>query len=350
MTESRTVPPRFTPDSVYQVLPGRAPLTLPNVEPETLFFNADTVNAIWVSESPSVAPNAGMPIYPQGSITWQKYSSRVYAVVDTGVLTPITLYVSGSVTNPFNPVGVALAVAALGVPSVLQSTKLFSAFVSSSGNALAVGKYGTLFVQMGNLNNTSPLVILYQFTDSATGALVDEGILTADNVTGTLQPSWILPVVSDTFTITNKTTGAPIARVIGTNQVIGSKKMLGAHYPTRQFQGTVPANSVSGTRVQLTHLEPDVTGLLIPDCSNYNGQTTYIIVASGSITGQYQYGYLDALGNRQFIGILGSPGTAPVNTQLGHPFGFITWWFITTATSPAVAVATKLVVIQAEVS
>lgn len=88
----------------------------------TTLFNLDTKNAVWVSADPGVTAGRGAKIGAYGSVLWQ--GGACYAVVDTGVSVGVPMTLSDQAVSPVNPVDVAAALAARGVPSVLLGTTI----------------------------------------------------------------------------------------------------------------------------------------------------------------------------------------------------------------------------------
>lgn len=230
--------------------------------------------------------------------------------------------------------------------------KLFQGFVAGVGSEIPVGQFESVHVILGNIDGVSVLSVTYAFVDSQSGFTVDRGILTADLTLGTAgdgQPSWSLPVVADKLVLTNGTAGAPVAVVIG-RPASSARKMLSDYFPARAFQANIPASSPVNTRVQLLGQDGNSPVPLSRDCSNYNGNMACIFGAGAAISGQIQYGYRDDTGARVFRGIANNPIAASQTLAIGHPFAFVTWWFITSAVSPASATLVFVNLIPAETS
>lgn len=244
----------------------------------------------------------------------------------------------------------AAAIFNIGVPNVGIFKKLFQGFLGTAGTTIngtaGIALYSSVNVLLGNVNGTSPLVATYQFIDSVSGFIVDSGLLSCDNTASNPNwPSWELPVVADTLIIFGGDS-AVIGVVVGSNTAT-VKRMNSDLYPYRNLQVTVPANTANGTLFQIPSLGETIVHSDIPQANltNYNGAVSLIVNASGAISGQLQFGILDGAEVRQRQGVFSNPGTTPTQLQIGHPYGFTSWWFITTAISPSSAVAVHLLVI-----
>lgn len=232
-----------------------------------------------------------------------------------------------------------------------STAKLFQGFVSNVlANPLKVAQYGSVQVMLINLDNTSFLACEYLFFDSISGQFVDAGILSADanhSIANDGWPVWELPVRADTLYLQNGTAGAPVAIVIGRPET-RRKGMAAAFYPRRLFQAVVPANTAANTGIELPGQDGNNPAPVLRDCSGYNGLVTMIIGASQAITGQVQYAYRDKSGARVFTDILNNPGPATPSFNIGHPYGFVTWRFFTTAAAPATPTTVLVYVVPAE--
>ena len=218
------------------------------------------------------------------------------------------------------------------------SAKLFQSFVSGgSGNTIPVGQYGSVQVLLGNLDGTSNLVVQYQFVDPASGFTVDTGLLSADarhDVAGDGFPVWELPVRAGNLVLINGTGGSPTAVVVGRPET-RRKGMAGAYYPRRLFDVIVPASTASGTQIELPGTDSNNLTPVLRDCSGYNGLVTVLVSSTQAITGQVRCMFRDKSGARVATAIANNPTTTTQAISVGHPFGFVTWQFLTQAVSPA---------------
>lgn len=232
------------------------------------------------------------------------------------------------------------------------SRQIFNGFVAGAGSSIPVAQFNSVQVVLFNLDNTSVLTCEYQFKDSASGLVIESGLLSADanhSIAGDGVPTWGLPVIADTLLLVNSLGNSVAALVIGRPQIT-SKKMLCDFYPARNFTGTVPANSVSGTRIQLAGQDGNTAVPVLRDCSGYNGLVTANIATSGAITGQVQYGFRDKSGTVQHGIVAALTAATAVVLQSGHPFAYTSWSWLQVGTSPASAVGVTLILIPAEIS
>lgn len=228
---------------------------------------------------------------------------------------------------------------------------VFSGAITVVGKSFPVASYAALRIQLSNSNGTSPLVAQYHFQDSASGVLVDVGLLSADATAAAPDwPTWTLPVVGDTFALLANDANVG-ATIIGTNQPL-TKRMASDFYPFRTFQGTIAANAASGTIVELTGQEAN-TNTVIPqiDCSNYNGQVFYQWRSDAAApTGDLFMKSRDAAGTEQLTKAF--PGqnfsTTVQRVSAGHPFGYVKWRFVSNAVQGAAPANLILLVIPAE--
>jgi len=180
------------------------------------------------------------------------------------------------------------------------SALLFNAAIPLVGAVLDVAQYASVEVIIYNQDQASFYAVSYAFSDNATGLFADTGVLSADangSVGGDSYPVWTLPVRGDTLALYNNTAGNLFAQVIGRPYAV-RKGMSADYYPARHFQAGVPANSPTNTRVQLPGLDGNAPAPIIRDCSNYNGQCTALVLASGAITGQIQFTFRDKAGTQ----------------------------------------------------
>jgi len=218
------------------------------------------------------------------------------------------------------------------------ATKLFSAFVAGgAGSTIAVGQYGSVQVLLGNLDGTSNLVVEYQFVDPASGFTVDIGLLSADarhDVAGDGFPVWELPVRAANLVLINASGGSPTALVIGRPET-RRKGMAGAYYPRRLFDVIVPASTASNTQIELSGADGNNVTPVLRDCSGYNGLVTVLVSSTQALTGQVRCMFRDKAAGRVATAIANNPTTTTQAISVGHPFGFVTWQFLTQAVTPA---------------
>lgn len=232
------------------------------------------------------------------------------------------------------------------VPSTYVYNKLFQNFVAVGGTSISVGAYASVQVILGNLDNVTPHVAVYQFVDGATGNIIESGLLSSDSATGNpLLPVWSLPVVADTLKLFSSA-ATLIAEVYGTNQEL-PKRLSCDLYPTRTLTATIPASSPANTRVAFLG-QDDSTNGAVPQANltNYNGPVTYSYQSSPSnITGDIDIQFLDRTGSRKIITLLQGTSTTTQRFTLGHPFAFASYSFLCTVISPASIVTVTLTLI-----
>lgn len=152
-------------DQSALINPGPAILITSGLQGGATIYNYDANDSIWVGTTPDVAPGNGSKVGALGSVVWAQ-SGPIYAVVDTGVTTPVAISLSTSTTNPVDPVAVGAAVAAQlllkGVPSVL----LGETVNSTLGANMDVSRYASISV---TVNVLTPGRLTYSFTSDVAG-------------------------------------------------------------------------------------------------------------------------------------------------------------------------------------
>lgn len=105
---------------IVSVAPG-APTYVGTLVAGTLIINTDANNAVYVGGSTTVSTTVGIRIGPLGSMTWN-VTANVWAVVASGVSSPVLITLSDQVDNPNSPLDVAQAIISQGIPSKLLVT------------------------------------------------------------------------------------------------------------------------------------------------------------------------------------------------------------------------------------
>jgi hypothetical protein len=148
------------------ITPGPPILITSGLAGGATVYNHDTQDAIWVGVTPDVSPGNGSKVGALGSVVWSQ-NGPIYAVVDTGVTTPVSVTLSTSTTNPVDPVAVGSAVAAqllaTGVPSVLTGAPVP---YNNTGSIINVSNYAAITVGVLVM---APGKLTYQFTSDAAG-------------------------------------------------------------------------------------------------------------------------------------------------------------------------------------
>lgn len=114
----------MTQQNVSVPVGSSATLLNSNLPVNAVVYNSDTKSTVWISSNPSCSPGNGIPVPALGSVQWS--GGAIYACVDAGVTSPVSLYLTTDATNYSNPVSIASAVAAQllkqGIPTVLTGT------------------------------------------------------------------------------------------------------------------------------------------------------------------------------------------------------------------------------------
>lgn len=138
-----------------------------------LLANTDSKNAVWINSDASVSPGNGTKVGPLGSVEWTTPNVAIYAALDTGVSTPVTLTTSTNVSNVDDPVAVGSAVAAqllaTGVPSVLTGQAL-DATPAFNMNGMDVSTFASVTVSLTFIQGGG--VLAYGYYDPSTGARI----------------------------------------------------------------------------------------------------------------------------------------------------------------------------------
>jgi len=234
-------------------------------------------------------------------------------------------------------------------PAQYVSTLLASGLISGVAFPVNVARFASVRVMLGNNDGTSLASAIYQFGDTASGQIIDAGLLSANATTQNPNwPVWNLPVQGDTLTLF-AVSGAPTCWIVGTNRVLRKGMAMDA-YPIRIFAGTIAANAPANTTVEL--LGADDTShdsIAQANCSNYNGQV--MLSWSGSNTSPTGNGfvrYIDASGTEQTQILFQNFSTTIARFMTGHPAGYVRWRFITNAVQANNSSVLTLVVIPAE--
>lgn len=287
------------------VAPGGAALLNSNIVAGSTIYNQDSKNAVWVSSHPDVTPGYGIPVQPLGTASWA--GGTLYAIVDAGVVTPVTLSLSSDVLSTDNPIAVGAAVAAKllaqGIPNVFQGGSPPVVATSATSITYDVSAYGSMTLSL-NSDVAQTWTLAHMGTVFGT-AHVEQYV--------TQQPT-----LSGSFIVNNPyidvTVRSPLLRVswsaftaTTTVNIYGSNRL----FPEMTFKNRQPfignLNGVaftSGTRV-------NIPGTFV----SQGGQFFLRLQASGTLQGFLGFNYLDANGAAiQFdmvdtkTGIVGSIG------------------------------------------
>lgn len=207
--------------------------------------------------------------------------------------------------------------------------------------------YQSLQVLIGNLNGATPLVCSYTFQDSKSTFVIDVGTLSADASALDLQwPCWTIPVVADKFFLQTANANL-VAVVIGCTEKL-PKRMNSDLYPGRQMFATIPASTPASTETQLTDSGTFGTfDTAFKSLTGYNGPITIVMNSSQAISGQVQFGFKRHDGSRALYAVGDSLAPAVQRVTIGHPFAYVSWWYITGAVSPASSTAISVIIFPA---
>lgn len=227
------------------------PTFIGTVTAGSLIYNSDESNSIWVGGDASVQPDSnGFEVGPLGSMTWQG-TSNVWAVLDTGVTTPVVVNITDMVTNPQSPLAVAEALIAAGVPSklLINHIGLFSVAMGPSYLPVDMSQYASVFLFMtfpGSPPTPYPDLVQYQWQVSDENEVyyyVVEPDFLASNVSAYI-PGVILPVMGSRLTFNNPNPYQGTLQIWGLNRSFGNIPISNGFQSggaTFQYNGVLPA-------------------------------------------------------------------------------------------------------------
>jgi len=328
--------------SVVPINPGPpTQLSGSNLNDMTL-YNMSQTGAIWVGNSPSVAPNTGMRIGPLGTAHWSKDSGVAYACVDTGILTTINLNISNDITNPSNPVDVAtatsLALLSQGIPNVLVETVLYNGTLTPGQQAIIdTSGQASVVIEAGGSTNLKSVFFATVFQDTNTGNTFDAFWLSMPaNANAAMYAAWEMPVTAGQLVVTNGS-GANAQNttftIHGSNRPVTRMRQLLNQYMPRNF--VFNGNVVGGQIYTMT------SGDNLPDVvTRFNGpiKLTWYHNNGASINAQPTLfpTFADSTGvlQPQFIF---PPATGNTTYDWYHPSVPILWRFNVTTTQTSIA-------------
>lgn len=300
-------------------------------------FNADISNGVWIGSDQTVAPNiSGWLLAPQMSLDWT--GKQLWACVDTGVAVPVTIEVSDDVQNVNNPVGVAEAIAFMGVPATFLGVRI------DTGGALAPGgseiiptnQYASIVVFADNAaaGNKLSFTIFWYSDKAGTLQVAGDNFTLGDNTVAQEVVSWEMPVrgASMKIILNATSTGNMGLNIFGSNRsAIALRQILTTVLP-RNF--ALNQNVVNGTAYQL--LPQD--GLGVYTC--LNGECNFAVTQAPATNGEL------AMLFTQFNCTEGTY-IAGTGTQfqglVKHPCIPVNWKWIALATQAAQIVAMTIV-------
>ena len=128
-------------DITTTILPGPAQNIAAALASGFTIRNQSTTTAVWVSSNPNVSPGNGMKLSALGSLSWS--GGPCYAVLDS-TTGQATLSLSTSSSGVTDPVAIAQAVAAQGVPNVLTGGVLTPSRTSTTLSEYNVTQYASV--------------------------------------------------------------------------------------------------------------------------------------------------------------------------------------------------------------
>lgn len=267
------------------VAPGRTPTQVSGapLAAGTSLFNSDPNNAIWLADNNGVAPSNGMQLNSLATGTWTK-ASLCYACVDTGVTTPITMQISGDLSNVTDPVAIATATAiallASGVTINAATDLLISAPIPQGhlSALLDVRKYSSLLINYSA--STSPAEInVHQWADIAKTVLITTDTITNGPI-GSLIPTAIVPIKGSYVEIISILGDLTLLFVEGSTRILPLSFDFNNGYGTA-FQDTILP--VANTAYQLTQ---------VPQSSYLSGDVWINIqIGSTAVKGGFYFEY-----------------------------------------------------------
>lgn len=340
-------PPKFSTTLVCNS--SKATRVLPNAAPG-LILNNDPLVTVWVGADSSVSPGNGVPLGPAGGST-QWGGGDTYMCLDTGVSdgTVVTLTYTNNAANPSNPLAVAEALIAQGIPSVLLTNIIVSAVVipplSTLGNIPDIGSYASLECYVFGASTAADMNVQFQQTLSS-GQQVAQEFLTQVAPNGVNAPNgafvpagaFVCPVAGQKLRIINQSAISSITvTVIASNRAVsGTKRVLpGNACPPRELVN--PTATGAGVRSFLQAAEGGTANL--PDWTSFNGQCT-LAVLTNAYNGSLNYIYEDLLGGVHTVPVLTMiPATTSYVLQIPHPFVNLNWAINSTGATPANSIA-----------
>lgn len=284
--------------STVVVAIGSVPTQLGGSGPQnSLIYNRDTVNAVWVSNQTNVSPGQGMRIGPLGKVQWFKDQGLAYAVVDTGVSTPVTLLLSNDVSALDNPVDVATATATAlfnsGVPGTYFEESVYNGPIAFAPPNLDVSRFSTLvitlYVSQSAAAPATPGLAVVSFQTGGfssesymlTGFGIVSGILSDTSYT------WLVPCSGGFLTVFGLGNVDAIS-IVGTNRSVNKFKLLSGD-PTGLDANTIPRQfsdaSAPGVGIDVQMLNADGR----KNWTEFNGPVTlqYLNSTAGVLSFKY---------------------------------------------------------------
>lgn len=231
------------------VTPRTAPVSAGRAAGDRRLINSSlTAGRVWLGTSSGVSTLTGIPLEAGASLTWTD-EAELWLIADPAAAGPVSVIVSDSVIDDWNPSPAALAalvasqtaaqLLATGVPNVLLEQTLYSGTLAAGAIVFVdVSSAASVIITAAQVTSTSSLKITQQ---APGGTTVDEELVPYIDLRGV---SGRLALVGTTLKITN--TGAnpePLNLVI-----VGSNRAAEHRWDVRQRQ----ANGDAWTLAQTT--------------------------------------------------------------------------------------------------
>lgn len=219
----------------------------------TLINKGDNNGTVWLSPAAGPSP-AAIPLGPGASMVWADRSVTPYAYLAAGSTKAETLVVTSQSTGYTNPVTVAAALAAQGVPSVYQAAVVYNADLPAGGfiPSIDVSGYASILISVQWKPTSSGTYVAgalqLQWT-VAPGAQTSGQWLGQDALIDAGITTWQIPVTLPSFSVYNYAAGLGMPCrlvIIGTNRSVPRVRMVnddalaGAKYLTTNGTATGP--------------------------------------------------------------------------------------------------------------
>jgi hypothetical protein len=225
-----TFAPNQSAVNAYPVAAGPRPTLLGTIVGGTLIANPDPTYAAYLGTNSSVSATTGIRVGALGSITWTT-DAIGWAILDPAAPSTITLRSANVVDNPDNPLDVAAALIAGGIPSKLLTTLVgtFTIPLASGGPfplPVDLSPYASVFVKSTPGDNVvNPFT--YWWTQPGVAApTIAPDYLVPNGPVGGNQISAVLPVYGSTLTITNGDNATHPLTLYGFNRQANSIPLL----------------------------------------------------------------------------------------------------------------------------
>lgn len=328
------------PGAVLSIVPGPPQqMSGAALQHGSTLFNGDPVNAVWVSSKQAVGPNiGGWKLTPQMSVDWT--GAQLWACVDSGVTQPVLIQLSDDVQNINDPVGIAEAIALLGLPLTYLNEQLLAAAIAPSAVVtIPVTQYASIQVeaQIPNAGDLCGFTVTF-YGDAALTRIVAQDFFTLGvETTGLTECIWEMPVRGPfvKFTAFSINTDNIDIFVNGTNRTVPGIRSIYRDLLPRGFEYTGAA--VIGNFIKLPASD------LLANYTTLNGAVDLsLTVAAGNPTGQLVMGWAAVNMTLEYIVLDPVPVGSTIH-RINHPIVPTAWYWVPSASAAAVDVQLRLV-------